>query len=151
MEKTIYTLVQKIAEAIKKDIDFESNNVEAKDTALMTLLAAYNRYQEDERDGVDYIFNIEDKQDLMDCIKGGMTAQQLASLCVRCEKYDSKYFFFGVNHETPEVIPKNGIKSLLLDEMEYFLYAVIGYPWIEEYRIIYMAWVTDYMIDGLYD
>ena len=44
------------------------------------LLLAYNRWQEDEHSGVDYIFNINNPDDLIDCIKGGLTADEIAKV-----------------------------------------------------------------------
>ena len=62
MKKAIETMVQKISGAIIND----TRNVYSAegDMVLKMVLAAYNDYQESEHDGVDYIFDIENTNDL---------------------------------------------------------------------------------------
>ena len=78
MKKAIETMVQKISGAIIND----TRNVYSAegDMVLKMVLAAYNDYQESERDGVDYIFDIENTNDLKCCIDGGMTAKAIGGL-----------------------------------------------------------------------
>ena len=78
MEKVINTMVEKISAAIINDTrnvySFEG------DMVLKMVLAAYNDFQEAERDGVDYIFDVENTDDLKCCIDGGMSAKEIAGL-----------------------------------------------------------------------
>lgn len=73
------------------------------ETALNIVLRAYNTFQESERDGVDYIFNIDDKADLSCCIAGGMGADEIAHIYNESQG-KTKYFYFGQNHRKAEVI-----------------------------------------------
>lgn len=73
------------------------------ETALNVVLRAYNTFQESERDGVDYIFNIDRKEDLSCCIEGGMTADEIAHI-VNESQEKTKYFYFGENHPVAELI-----------------------------------------------
>ena len=73
------------------------------ETALNIVLSAYNTFQETERDGVDYIFNIDNKEDLSCCIEGGMTADEIAHI-VNESQGKTKYFYFGHNHSKAELI-----------------------------------------------
>ena len=57
---------------IEKDINFNWGRIR--------LLNAYNRWQEDEKDGVDYIFHIDKQDDLISCVNGGMTSEDIVKL-----------------------------------------------------------------------
>lgn len=92
-------------------IAFLSNDVQM----INRLLGVYNTYQEDERNGVDYIFDLQNKEDLVTCIQGGLTAEELAELvakynCGNGENYTTK-FLFGCNHETPYLFKYSSLKK----------------------------------------
>lgn len=61
-------------------------------------LNAYNAYNDNERGGVDRIFDIREKDDLMAMVKGGMTAADIAAMV----STGFWYFYFGENHDKPE-------------------------------------------------
>ena len=74
----------------------------ATDTDIFNLvLDVYNKYQENERDGVDYIFDINKKEDLIACIKGGLTARMIQELVNNLDNGFTQYFYFGrlLRHE----------------------------------------------------
>ena len=73
------------------------------ETALNIVLRAYNTFQETERDGIDYIFNIDNKEDLSCCVEGGMTADEIAHIYNESQE-KTKYFYFGHNHPKAELI-----------------------------------------------
>lgn len=73
------------------------------ETALGIVLRAYNTFQETERDGVDYIFDIDEKADLSCCIAGGMGAGEIANLYNESQG-KTKYFYFGQNYPKAELI-----------------------------------------------
>jgi hypothetical protein len=106
------------------------------------LLLAYNRWQEDEHSGVDYIFNINNPDDLIDCIKGGLTADEIGNF-VRV--YVTPNFLFGCNHKlTP--LSKTKIIKLIIDNLDDIVDCIIAYPWVEEYRVIYVEVVTNRLL-----
>ena len=85
-------------------IAFDENDIHT----INKLIDVYNTYQEEERDGVDYIFDFHNKEDLCTCIKGGLTAEELAELVAKSndndgENYTTK-FLFGCNHESPYLL-----------------------------------------------
>ena len=129
MKKAINTMV----EGIKKSIISDTRDVysEKGDKVLKMLLKAYNDFQESERDGVDYIFDINNTDDLKCCIDGGMT---------------------GCNH--PKAEPINTwleLRMNLVAWLDELIPNVLAYPYAyESYRNIYTAYVTDVIL-GLQD
>jgi hypothetical protein len=112
------------------------------DYNLDMFLKAYNRWQEDEHNGVDYIFNINNPDDLIDCIKGGLTADEIGNF-VRV--YVTPNFLFGCNHKlTP--LSKTKIIKLIIDNLDDIVDCIIAYPWVEEYRSIYTDVVTNRLL-----
>lgn len=70
-----------------------------RDELYANLLSIYNAYQENERDGVDYIFNLYDREDAK-CLLDVVSIADLADL--HQDVVDGKatqYFFFGQNHD----------------------------------------------------
>lgn len=82
------------------------------------LLNAYNAYQENERNGVDYLFDFENQDDLICCIQGGLTATEIANLIATYNSGDNNnyttLFFFGCNYKTPKLITIDEFKNILL-------------------------------------
>ena len=104
MKQIIKDLISEIKTAIVNDMKGGRNK-----EVVMLVLNAYNRYQEDERDSVDYIFDLNNKVDLVYCIHGGMTAEDIHDL-YNLSLSKTTWFYYGVNHEKPEVV--NDIFSL---------------------------------------
>lgn len=113
------------------------------DFILSTLFDAYNRYQEDERDSVDYIFNLENKDDIFACLNGGMTTNELQQLFSHKEKNGVCYFMFGANHKTPNIMTKDMVVNNIIGHLEDIVRCVIAYPFVKEYRDIYEHYVSE--------
>lgn len=149
MEKAIKTMV----ESIKKAIIYDTRDVYSKNgnKVLKMVLAAYNDFQESERDGVDYIFDINNTDDMKCCIDGGMTAQEICGLWLGSQSRHIQYFYFGCNHSQAE--PINTLKELrmnLVAWLDELLPNVIAYPYsYDSYRAVYTAYVTD-VVMGVY-
>ena len=144
MKEEMKTIVKSIQNAIIKDI----NNIYSKKgcyDVLEMLLKAYNDYQESERDGVDYIFNINDTNDLKCCIDGGMTAKEIGELYSGSIHNHSQYFYFGCNHPKPE--PINSLADLrcnLVCWLDELIPSILAYPYAyESYKAIYEAYMSD--------
>ena len=150
MKKAINTMV----EGIKKSIIRDTRDVysEKGDKVLKMLLKAYNDFQESERDGVDYIFDIDNTDDLKCCIDGGMTAQEICGLWLGSQSRHLRYFYFGCNH--PKAEPINTwleLRMNLVAWLDELIPNVLAYPYAyESYRNIYTAYVTDVIL-GLQD
>ena len=99
---------------IEKDINFNWGRIR--------LLNAYNRWQEDEKDGVDYIFHIDKQDDLLSCIKGGMTSDDI----VKLKNNGISYFLFGINHRDVTPMNNDDIINTLVGALDELLDYIIG-------------------------
>ena len=114
---------------------------------LNMLILAYNRWQEDEHNAVDYIFNINNPDDLIDCIKGGLTADAIAEFVNDTKGWanETPNFLFGCNHKlTP--LSKSKIVNLIIDNLDDIVDCIVAYPWVEEYRSVYTDVVTNRLL-----
>jgi hypothetical protein len=123
-------------------LDFHKHDV----PMINRLLGVYNTYQNDERDGVDYIFDFQNKEDLVTCIQGGLTAEELAELvaiynCGNGEDYTTT-FLFGCNHETPHLLTYSALKNALLGNADEIVECMLKYPFCYD-NIIYCRILTD--------
>ena len=146
MKKAIETMVQKVSNAIINDTR-NVFSVEG-DMVLKMVLAAYNDFQESERDGVDYIFDIENTDDLKCCIDGGMTAKEISGLYLGSHSRHLRYFYFGCNHPTAEPIANwETLRQQLVSWLPDLIPNVLAYPFAyESYKELYVRYVTDVII-----
>ena len=121
MREQFDSLVKEMAIEFRRlvAIAFNENDIHT----INKLIDVYNTYQEEERDGVDYIFDLQNKEDLCTCIKGGLTAEEIAELVAKSldndgENYTTK-FLFGCNHVSPYLLTHSVlISSLALHAVE---------------------------------
>ena len=118
------------------------------------LLGVYNTYQDEERGGVDYIFDFQNKEDLVTCIQGGLTAEELAELVFfhkgRGDDETATFFgdatttkfLFGCNHETPYLFKYSALKNALLGNADKIVECMLKYPFCYD-NIIYCRILTD--------
>lgn len=140
-------IIKKVVSVITNSLSKETNTM-----ALGMLLKAYNRYQEDERDGVDYIFNQHNIDDMSYCLKGGMTAQEIADLFNETFLKMTPYFYFGVNHKTPKPIKDyTELRAQIIANLEEIIKCVISFPYVDEYQPIYRNFITPIMCENLND
>lgn len=112
------------------------------------LLKAYNRYQEDERDGVDYIFDINNQDDLITCIQGGLTAEEIVNFHNRVKSWmnPTPHFLFGCNHKEMKPMGRDNIIDAIVAVLGEIIDNIIAYPWVEEYRAVYTHYITNKII-----
>ena len=146
MKKAINTMVEGIKKSIIRDLNdvysVKGNKV------LNMLLKAYNDFQESERDGVDYIFDIDNTDDLKCCIDGGMTAKEIGGLWLGSQSKHLQYFYFGCKH--PKAEPINTwleLRMNLVAWLDELLPNVVAYPYTyQSYRDVYTTYVTDVIL-----
>ena len=146
MEAIIKNLVDAICEKIKNDL----NDVKTSSTTTLdVLIESYNTYQEEERDGVDYLFNLLDREDLACCVEGGLDASEIARLYNKfCEGQSTTMFMFGCNHKKPELISSwEQVRDCVCVYLDEIVTQMIKYP--QTYRILYDAYITIYMEDNI--
>lgn len=110
------------------------------------LLKAYNRYQEAERDGANYIFNINDKDDLKCCIECGLTAYDIVAIV---GKNPNAMFLFGANHDVPLVLSEQGIDDMILAHLDDMLPCMLAYHETEGYLELYDYLIANYIIENM--
>ena len=142
--------IKAMAEAIKKSIINDLDDVYSEEghKVLNMVLNAYNEYQESERDGVDYIFDINKTDDLHSCIAGGMTAKEICKLYSGSQTTHLPYFYFGCNHSTPQPINTwEELRSNLIGWLDEMLLDIIAFPYdYEGYKTIYKYYITSTII-----
>jgi len=136
-----------IAEEIKTKIQKSISG----DRDLMNLVfKAYNDFQESEFDGADYIHNIDDKDDLMCCIKGGMTTKEIAHIYNESQVNSTPYFFFGANYPQPKMIAnEEELCDVIMSRILEIVVNVLAYPYAyKSYQDLYVKYVTNVMIEN---
>jgi hypothetical protein len=142
MKKEIKSIIEEVKKAIVTDLCANDNET------FKLVLNAYNRYQEDERDGVDYFFNLTDKDDLIYMIECGLTIKELHYVFVRMTTENfTPYVHFGQNYTGvcfvgTESDTKRQLIACLDEILEYtFMYVTR----CTEYQDIYERYVTMYL------
>lgn len=132
----------------KKEIANQLAMTMATDTDIFNLvLDVYNEYQESERDGVDYIFDLNKKEDLITCIKGGLTARMIQELGDNLDKHYTQYFYFGCNHPIPNSILFEDLKLNLYSYLDELVDYIIAYPFEGACRKLYTILITNLIIE----
>lgn len=123
--------------------------------AIAIVLAAYNEMQEDERSGVDYIFNINDKEDLKYLVdKELIDASDIAYLYNHPEEFPNGLFY--MNECTDGMQPiKNLAETLInwLEEITKFVILYVGRGNDTAYQAYYERFFVDkvWQLDYFYN
>ena len=147
MENVLNNLVKEIKNNIVHALkQYPDRNGEL----LKLVLNAYNTYQEEERDGVDYIFDINKPEDLKSCIEGGMSAKDVSWLYNQSQVNTTPLFYFGVNYEKPKPIANyDALVVDLINWLDDVLPCVLAYPYLHKsFEKLYTLYITDYMINN---
>ena len=121
--------------------------------AIKIVLAAFNEMQDDERGGVDYIFNINDKNDLKYLVSNElMDAKEIAYIISHPVEFPNGLFFFGENYD--KATPVQDLTNVLIGWLEeitkfVFLYVARGgkdtaYKAYYERFFVDKVWQIDY-------
>lgn len=123
-----------MVELIKHDLNEENNG-----KIGGMLINAYNAWQEAERDGVDYIFDIFKQEDLKTAVDCGMTAYEIHTL-VGDTTHCLGLFFFGQNYSHPT--PIEDVKTLLLANIYEVVDFTLHYPYCDGCKELYEYYLT---------
>ena len=146
MKKSIETLKGNVVNAIARDL--KVHNTASGYNALKLLLTAFNYYQETERDGAEYIFNINDMDDLKCCVESGMTAKEIGELYLGSQRQHTEYFFFGFDEEIVPIANLSSLEFIILGNLEDVVEKVITYPFLSPYKEVYIRYVTSPIVDN---
>ena len=143
MEQNFNNIIEIIKPRIARDIKTDNK-------VLEMVLAAYNRFQDDERNGVDHIFDIANQEDLQYLVTNcGLCVNEIAWLWnrVQTEKELLPYFLYGENYTGPHMIGtlKDLQRNMIswLDELLPFVFKYVTR--CEEYQAIYECYITEYL------
>ena len=132
-------MVSKVIETAKRELERGDSET------ISIILNAYNFFQEGERDGVDYIFNIDNTDDVTCCMNGGMTTEQVVELWTGSRENHSKYFYYGCNYPNP--VPISSVEELcinLISWLDEFIPDVIRHPFFcTPYQRVYEKYITN--------
>lgn len=145
MKEMLNKLTEKLAEIVRKDLK------SIKGETIELVLRAYNDYEYSERDSADYIFSIESTEDVITCLKGGMSIDDVAWLrsCYNNNE-TTEYFMFGQNHQNPQQIENMEQLASIIGFNDELFADIIKYPYAYSYyEAVYRTYITDTMLDEL--
>ena len=147
MLSAIKTMVESLKRHIVNDLaDIDS---EKSERVLRMVLDAYNDYQESRLDGVGYIFDINNSNDLVCCLKGGMSVKEVSELYTGSQVNHLQYFYFGCNYPTPKPISNwQELRNTMIDWLDDLLVDVVTYPsFHKSYETIYTFYVAGFPLN----
>ena len=130
MKTTINELVRSLADKYEDAI---INAFKNHDREMVNIfVSAYNIYQENERDSVDYLFCVSNNKDIITCLKGGLEIKEVSELYLLSQMADYEHFsarfHFGVNHLTPKLLSTDELKDNLLSYACEVIENMLKYP-----------------------
>ena len=135
----------KIIETMPKRISNDLSKFPYKNEDVFEMvLAAHNLYCEDEKDGTDYIFNINNSDDLKCLVNNGMTAKEVATIYNDSKINTSGFFFCDGTHDLEQITTCEEVRDLLIGMIDEICEYVLTYATrCKEYRTLYEKYVTD--------
>ena len=116
------------------------------ESALSIFYAAYNQMQEEEFNGDNYIFNLNDKNDLKYLVdKDILNACQIAGIYSKCT---ASGLFRITNSGDIEIISLDALKAILCNNMETLLRCVLMYvgEGNDTYNKVYNMLIADDLV-----
>ena len=145
MKEVIKAMAKKMVANIMRDVVADPNN-----DIFNEVFAAYNQWQEDEKDGCDYMFSLDNSDDLRCCLDGGMTAKEIVYISEKADSGCTPIFLFGYNHPEPNVYKSwDDVLKGIIFFIEDICYNVIAFPDIKAYQSLYTRYVTNYYLERL--
>lgn len=116
--------------------------------SIRLILKMYNDYQEDVCDGIEYIFNLHDKDDLVCCVNGGLEASEIATLVSGMGNGKSEFFCYGLNYGQPYQMNMDELIDKIVSCIGYILPCVLTYPnAFDSYKEVYKRYFTPYFLE----
>lgn len=131
------TLIDEIKKGMMNDVDI-----------WRMMLDVYNRYQADERDGVDYVFDLNKQEDLIALVKSGMTYSDICYVkSHNVPQTNSVFIHFGCNYPKPFNLTVDVITNNIIGLLNELIDNIVAYPWVAEYRKVYTFFITNKIIE----
>lgn len=104
---------------IKKDFFYEYSHI----------LKAYNRFQEDERDSADYIYDTDNTEDSIALLRGGFSIREIKVADTQCVRIDHANTLVSVNMRK--------IHEYIKCYMRDIVTCAFLYGQVEEYKVLF--------------
>lgn len=143
MVENFNSIVEIMKRRIAHDLRYDNTN-----GVLDIVLNAYNRFQKDEIDGVDYIFDITIQNDLKCMVEGGLTVPEIAGAWSKIKNEGiTPCFHFGPKYNGLEALGTLAeLKRNLIAWLDEFIPYVIMYVTrCIEYQNLYEHYITEYL------
>lgn len=144
MKEQFDCLVQRMTIEFRRLVTFafHENNI----PMINRLLGVYNTYQEEEREGVGYICDLQNKEDLAACMEGGLTAEELAELVVKFsnksgENYTTKFL---CGYESNHLLMYSALKDTIISNATEIVEHMLKHPFCYDQEI-YSKILTDHV------
>lgn len=128
--------------------DLTGDNEEKKEKAFNIGLKAYNAYQENERNGVDYIFNANNVEDCKTLAKCGATLKEYHD-AVMASEIESDYFFYGENHSQITFCSKKQVVEQILSYIEDVVKHAMIQPYLDGYNQLFHNYISYVLYEKL--
>lgn len=129
MKNEFNTLVLATSEVFKNIAKTAFHNND--DEMLRLCIRAYNTYQENERDSVDYLFDANNKEDIITCLNGGLILQKLYYIFGSEQAYKkmiTPFFMFGCNRPHIKVLSPMALLGTICAYSEEIVENMLLYP-----------------------
>ena len=108
------------------DLMFEISKkmIKEYDTINDDLLASYNFYQKEEQDGRGYIFDIDNKEDIMTT---DLTMPEIYDIYKKCKENDTKYFMFDKDDKVKVFSDYDELKAQIVSYLDEIIEHIFCY------------------------
>ena len=148
-------LIDAVSNAIADDLI--NSNAEKRNELLTKLLNAKNLYENDERDGIDYIYDINNSEDLRLLLKNDfLTAKEISAIWVGYSNGTyTPYFYFDYDYSNittkaniMQIQTLDDVCNILLGNIKDVVKCIIAYPYAcKSYEDLYIEYVTNIILD----
>lgn len=118
------------------------NLASSNNEGLLEVIDAYNNYISDETDRINYIYNLDEKSDLINIINMGGTAETISELV----KSENKFVMVDKYEKFVSMSKKEIINIIEMNAL-YMAKFILAYPYVNEYKPIYTKYITNTLLD----
>ena len=144
MKEQFDCLVQRMTIEFRRLVTFafHENDIQM----INRLVGVYNTYQEEEREGVGYICDLQNKEDLRTCMEGGLTAEEIAELVAKSfDKSDKNYTTkFLCGYESNHLLMHSALKDTIISNATEIVEHMLKHPFCYD-QDIYSKILTDHV------
>ena len=144
MKEQFECLVQRMTIEFRRLVTFafHENDIQM----INRLVGVYNTYQEEEREGVGYICDLRNKEDLRTCMESGLTAEEIAELVAKSfDKSDKNYTTkFLCGYESNHLLMHSALKDTIISNATEIVEHMLKHPFCYDQEI-YSKILTDHV------